>query len=537
MPDQPRRIAGRYEISPLDGGGMATVWRGYDTVLDRQVAIKQIRPDRHYTPAERQELAERFRREARVMAKIEHPGVPALYDAAIDYGVGDDQLERLYLVMQFVHGVTLSDILAEHGPLPVDWAVAVTAQVCTVLSYAHTIPVVHRDIKPSNVMVDHDGTVKVLDFGVAAVLGTDVTRLTETGRIIGSRDYMSPEQFHGAAVTPRSDLYAVGCLLHEMLTGDKVFDGASDPALQHVHDLPVPLREARPDVEEDIERLTLDLLAKAPDDRPSSAQAVFDRLARFLPEPDPTVSRSADDPAARGVPDPTRPYRQPLAPRRSDRTSSRPHRTPDGTGDLTERLTAADEYAAALIDDARFTQAARVAEDALEAAGTRLPPLHPQLLGLRSTYAAALFLGGDYRRALHTFDDLAGAFERAAGPDDVRVRDCRKQAAYCRAALGDVETAIAAFTTLLEEEVQRSGITRSDEALELRRQIGILLLAAQRLSEAEAVLRPLHDDLLTARGSNDDDLQDVRNLLTRIRLVPEPGDHHSQAKRNVGDVE
>jgi serine/threonine protein kinase len=265
---KPRLIADRYEITPLDGGGMATIWRGYDKTLDRLVAIKQIRSDRYHTAAQRRELAERFRREARVTAKIEHPGVPAIYDAAIDRDVSDEDsdIERLYLVMQLVNGVTLSDVLAEQGPLPVPWAVAITAQVCAVLSYAHSIPVVHRDLKPSNIMLDQGGNVKVLDFGVAAVLGTDLTQLTETGQVIGSRDYMSPEQFHGAGVSPRSDLYALGCLLHEMLTGRKVFDSASDAALQHAHEAPTPVRAFRAEVEAPIERLVLDLLEKAPEE-------------------------------------------------------------------------------------------------------------------------------------------------------------------------------------------------------------------------------------------------------------------------------
>jgi tetratricopeptide (TPR) repeat protein len=450
--------------------------------------------------------------------------VPAIFDAAIDRGIGEDDLERLYLVMQFVHGITLSDILAEHGRLPVSWAVAVAAQVCTVLSYAHAIPVVHRDLKPGNVMVGYDGTVKVLDFGVAAVLGTDVTRLTETGRIIGSRDYMSPEQFHGVAVTPRSDLYAVGCLLHEMLTGTKVFDSSRDPALQHVHEPPTPVRELCPDVPEDIERLILELLAKAPDDRPPSAQQVVDRLAPFLPVSQrPGASEVAV--ASRDLPDPTRPYRQPLAPRRSDSIEPRRRSLTAPPGDLSRRVATADEEAAALIAADRFTQAARVAEDALSAADQRLSRQHPQLLALRSTHAAALFLGGDYSRALAALEKLAEAYEEAYGPHDVRIRDCRRQAAYCRAELGDTEAALASFGALLDDEVRRHGAPRSDEALELRHQIGVLLLAAQRSRDAAAILRSLQEDLLAVRGEGDPDLRDVRELLTRIRLMN--GSDHS----------
>lgn len=238
----PRLVADRYELKALPmPGGMGLVWEGYDTRLDRPVAIKQIRADKAHTSAQRAELISRFRREAKVTAKIEHPGVPAVYDAAIDKpDDSPDGVAELYLVMQLVRGEDLRDVLAQHGALPVAWAVSVAAQVCSVLSYAHAVPVVHRDLKPSNIMIDTDGWVKVLDFGVAAVLGTDVTQITDTGRMVGTREYMAPEQFLGVGVSPRSDLYALGCVLHEMLAGKKVFDGSSDPALQHVHEDPVP---------------------------------------------------------------------------------------------------------------------------------------------------------------------------------------------------------------------------------------------------------------------------------------------------------
>lgn len=517
MSSKPRRIANRYEVSPLDAGGMATVWQGYDTVLDRVVAIKQIRPDRHDSPELRRELVERFRREARVTAKIEHPGVPAVYDAAID--LDDDDIERLYLVMQFVHGVTLADLLAERGPLPVSWAVSITAQVCTVLSHAHAIPVVHRDLKPSNIMIAYDGSVKVLDFGVAAVLDTGLTKLTETGRVVGSRDYMSPEQFYGVAVTPRSDLYAVGCLLHEMLTGAKVFDSSSDAALQHVHEAPTPVRVLRPDVPVELERLILDLLAKAPDDRPASAADVYQRLVPFLPRSGSTVDGGAGD-YHHQLPDPTRPYRRPLAPRA---TAHPPHRPPDVTpADLPELVATAAERAAQLIEEDRFTQAATVAKEALQVVGDRLPPDQPDLLALRSTHAVALFLGGDYQRALTVLERLADAYERLAGPDDSRTRDVRTQVAYCHAKLGNTEAALAAFRDLLASEQRRTGTLRSSDALELRRQIGILLLAAQRPADAVEVLRPLYEDLRATRAADDTELRDVRDLLTRARHMSGP---------------
>jgi serine/threonine protein kinase len=515
---QKRLIADRYEVHIIGGGGMATVWQGYDTVLDRLVAIKQVRPEQHHSPQRRRELADRFRREARVTAKIEHPGVPAVYDAAIDVDTSD--VEQLYLVMQLVRGHTVADLCAARGPLPVDWAVSIAAQVCVVLSYAHAIPVVHRDLKPSNLMVDGNGNVKVLDFGIAAVLGTDVTQLTQSGQILGTHDYMSPEQSRGVGVSPRSDLYALGCVLHEMLAGSKVFDGSTDhPVVQHTTDPPPALRTLRGEVDERIERLVLELLAKAPDDRPASAQEVFDRLAPFLPAP----GSAATAPAGVQANDPTRPYRQPLAPLRPAATPP-PARSPipaprdehrTVSGRLIAALAAAERQAEALIEEQSFTLAADVLRETLDSPDAQGAAGHPRVLDTRSMYAAALFLGGDFGRALRVLDDLAAAYTRLVGDRDQRVVDCRRQAAYCQVELGDTEAALAQFRHLL------AGIPddRDDDALELRLQIGILLLATNRLPDAARLLRPLQQDLIAARGPDDADAQQVRDLLARIRLT------------------
>ncbi|MEU0220984.1 serine/threonine-protein kinase, partial [Streptomyces sp. NPDC006265] len=177
MPDG-RRIAGRYELlEQFSHGGMGDVWRGYDAVLDRPVAVKLIRPQAVASPHLAEEFEKRFRREARVTARIQHPGVPQVFDAVLD-----ESYEHLFLVMELVDGVPLTAYVSpDRPPLPLSWAVAVAAQVATVLSYAHDVPVVHRDLKPSNILVARDGTVKVLDFGIAAILRTDVTKLTATG--------------------------------------------------------------------------------------------------------------------------------------------------------------------------------------------------------------------------------------------------------------------------------------------------------------------------------------------------------------------
>lgn len=189
---------------------MGDVWRGYDSVLDRPVAVKLIRRQSVTSPTIAEEFAKRFKREARITARIQHPGVPQVYDAVLD-----DTYEHLYLVMELVDGVPLTAYIQPGPqqparPLPVSWAAAVAAQVATVLSWAHDVPVIHRDLKPGNILVARDGMVKVLDFGIAAMLRTDVTKLTATGSPICTYQYMSPEQVRGGQITPRADLYALG---------------------------------------------------------------------------------------------------------------------------------------------------------------------------------------------------------------------------------------------------------------------------------------------------------------------------------------
>ncbi|MFL6052598.1 MAG: serine/threonine-protein kinase [Actinoallomurus sp.] len=199
---------------------------------------------------------------------MRHHGVPQVYDAVLDQAS-----DRLYLVMELVEGISLRSFVNPAEPLPVAWAAAMAAQISTVLSHAHAVPVVHRDLKPDNVLVADDGTVKVLDFGIAAILRTDVTKLTTTGHVIGTSQYMAPEQIRGAQITPGSDLYALGCILHELLCGQPVFTGRTDFELwqQHTSAPPRPLGELRLGVPTELERLVLDLLRKNPErsDRPT----------------------------------------------------------------------------------------------------------------------------------------------------------------------------------------------------------------------------------------------------------------------------
>ncbi|GAO09732.1 serine/threonine-protein kinase [Streptomyces lydicamycinicus] len=304
-----RVIGGRYELSALLGqGGMGQVWIGYDRRLDRRVGVKLLRPDRVAGTPDGEEMRRRFVRECRVTAQVDHPGLVTVHDA------GSDD-EDLYLVMQYVEGADLSDHLAEHDPYPWPWAVSVAAQLCAVLASVHAVPIVHRDLKPRNVMIRPDGSVVILDLGIASALDTDTTRLTHTGSPIGSPAYMAPEQAMGGAVGPHTDLYALGVLLHELLSGEVPFAGSTALGVlhRHLHEEPVPVRTLRPDVPEALEALVLRLLRKDPQARPTDAQEVYQALAPLLPTAT-TGPHATQPPPALAPMDPTRPFRQPHAP-------------------------------------------------------------------------------------------------------------------------------------------------------------------------------------------------------------------------------
>ncbi|GAA2588463.1 serine/threonine-protein kinase [Actinomadura fulvescens] len=274
----PGLLAGRYDLStPLGRGGMGQVWEGTDRQLgDRRVAVKLLTNELITARTDPEELVQRFAREAAFTARLQHPGVPAVYDAGA-YGGG------LYLVMELIEGHTIGDLIAEEGPLPVPWVAAIMAQVCAVLTLAHGRGLVHRDLKPQNLMLTGDGSAKVLDFGVATVLdAAGVPRLTKTGDTVGTPAYMAPEQLRGERVTPHSDLYAVGCVMYEMLTGRPVFEATSPHALSYKHLQETPRPIDRPDVPSQLEWLVRQLLAKEPRERPGDAREVYERLLGYV---------------------------------------------------------------------------------------------------------------------------------------------------------------------------------------------------------------------------------------------------------------
>ncbi|AUS78391.1 serine/threonine protein kinase [Actinoalloteichus sp. AHMU CJ021] len=517
-------VGGRYELrDEIGSGGMGTVWRAFDVVLDREVAVKRINPRVIGSGEGVREVAKRFQREARVTARILHHGVPQVYDAGLDSGVTE-----LYLVMELVHGVPLRAFIDPREPLPVNWAAAFGAQLATVLSHAHAVPVVHRDLKPENVLVTYDGAVKVLDFGIAAVLRPDTTRLTATGRPIGTSLYMSPEQIRGRQVTPQSDLYALGCVLYELVSGHPVFGGDSDfdRWRGHLDSVPVSLREVCANVPADLDCLVLDLLAKSPTERPADAAEVYKRLLPLLPALGSSPDVSGAVPG--GMPDPTLMFRLPNAP------GSRPD-----SGPVLERASAAGSAVAALrvprtvlrksmrdavqradalLGEERFVQAAEVLDAVIQPAGDILGAENPDVLRLRMRRAAVLVIAGEYRLARPEFDALADAFARTNGPHSGDAVECLRQSAYCRAELGQVDEALLRFSDVLDRISSERG-DGTDTAFEVRRNIGELHAARNDVDEAERTFRALRDDLVLVKGSDHEETRYVAELLQRLRAV------------------
>ncbi|MFI1585114.1 protein kinase [Embleya sp. NPDC020630] len=263
-----RVLAGRYELLELVGrGGMGEVWKGVDRELGRTVAVKVL-------PIEltrQEEFRQRFRREARTGAALSHHGVATLHDVGEDLD-GTDAVP--FLVMEFIDGRTLTEVLRA-GPIPIARAIAIARDVADALVHSHGVGLVHRDIKPSNVMVTSSGAVKVLDFGIAKALAETTTRLTATGLMVGTPAYLAPEQIGGDAVDARADIYSLGCLLYELLTGRPPFSADSPFAVmnQHLTKTPPAPSALRTDIPERVDAVTLLALAKAPDQRYGDAAA------------------------------------------------------------------------------------------------------------------------------------------------------------------------------------------------------------------------------------------------------------------------
>ena len=272
MAEVPNLLGGRYEVGDLLGrGGMAEVHRGYDTRLGRPVAIKMLRSEL----ARDNTFLSRFRREAQAAAGLNHSSIVAVYDHGEDVAVeaGGAQVKVPYIVMEFVDGRTLRDVITERGSLPPAEALRMTEGVLDALSYSHRGGIVHRDIKPANVMIGVDGSIKVMDFGIARAMADANATMTQTSAVIGTAQYLSPEQAQGQSVDERSDLYSTGCMLYELLTGRPPFlgDSAVSIAYQHVGEQPLPPSRLIEGISEDLDAVVLHSLAKQREARYQSA--------------------------------------------------------------------------------------------------------------------------------------------------------------------------------------------------------------------------------------------------------------------------
>ncbi|MEV0410465.1 protein kinase [Streptomyces sp. NPDC050448] len=281
---------GRYQLRDLLGaGGMASVYLAYDSALDRQVAIKTL----HSDLGREQSFRERFRREAQAVAKLSHTNIVSVFDTGegeVTFsgpGAGDAAVMP-YIVMEYVEGQPLGSVLdadiRQYGAMPADKALKVTADVLAALETSHEMGLVHRDIKPGNVMMTKRGVVKVMDFGIARAMQSGVTSMTQTGMVVGTPQYLSPEQALGRAVDARSDLYSVGIMLFQLLTGRIPFDADSPLAIAyaHVQEEPVAPSSINRSITPAMDALVARALKKNPNERFPTAAAMADEVARVL---------------------------------------------------------------------------------------------------------------------------------------------------------------------------------------------------------------------------------------------------------------
>ena len=306
-------VADRYELEELVGeGGMSSVFRARDTVLERRVALKVL----HEHHARDREYVERFRREARAIARLTHPNIVTVIDRGEWRG-------NQFIVFEHVEGENLKDIVEREGPLPVGRALALTHQVGRALAFAHEAGIVHRDVKPENVLIDADGTAKVTDFGIARSLDPD-DELTQTGTVLGTSDYISPEQASGEHADEASDQYSLGIVLYEVLTGEVPYPAPNlmAAAIRHLRD-PVPsVRERRPEVVPRIDAIVGRALAKRPRDRFPSVEAMTAALEACAAE-ESAVRRRAEGEDTGIMPAPA-PRQPPGKPRRRGGGRPRP---------------------------------------------------------------------------------------------------------------------------------------------------------------------------------------------------------------------
>lgn len=298
--EEPRRLGGRYELSHVLGrGGMAEVYLAHDTRLGRTVAVKTLRADLARDPS----FQARFRREAQSAASLNHPAIVAVYDTGEDYV---DNISIPYIVMEYVDGSTLRELLHSGRKLLPERTLEMCIGILQALEYSHRAGIVHRDIKPANVMLTRTGQVKVMDFGIARAMGDSGMTMTQTAAVIGTAQYLSPEQAKGEQVDARSDLYSAGCLLYELLSVRPPFVGDSPVAVayQHVREEPQPPSNFDPEITPEMDAIVLKALVKDPDYRYQSADEMRADIEAYLDGQPVAAAATMGAAGGYGYPDP-----------------------------------------------------------------------------------------------------------------------------------------------------------------------------------------------------------------------------------------
>lgn len=550
-------IQGRYRLRERIGrGGMGDVWRAVDESLGRKVAVKCLKP---LTPGADTAMArvmeERFRREARLAAALQHRGVTVVHD----FGEHDG---GLFLVMELLEGRNLAQILEDNAgrPLLVPDITDIAEQVASALAYTHEQGIVHRDLKPANVIRLADGAVKICDFGIAR-LGHDpsvTARLTSVGIAVGTPHYMSPEQIGGGdAVDHRTDLYSLGCVLYELATGAPPFD-TGDPwaiLLAHRDTVPEPPRSHRPDLPAELDRLIQDLLAKDPDARPQNAADVGGRLkamTRATPFPGTPVAppqsgawSSGSLPSwADGITAGTRVQRATsrdgLPSELTGSWSALPvSHAPTPSPELRGVLAGRHDAAIGLGRLGRWQEA----EGALRAVAAEraeiLGPGHPDTLASQYELGFCLRRLGRTEDALNTYQHVAAARERVLGPEHTDTLVVRQEVAYVLGRLGRHQEAQQAYVGVLAARERSQGPDHPD-TLRCRHNLAFSLARLGRLEESYAaaaavadarsrVLGPAHPETLVTR-------QEVAYVLGRLGRWSEALDAYRQIAEARADA-
>ncbi|SCG69901.1 Protein kinase domain-containing protein [Micromonospora inositola] len=462
----PQTIGQRYELSgPPLRGGMGDLYRAYDLSLDREVAVKLMRADLA-DDDQRTELVRRFRREARLLARMRHPGTPAVFDTGEDDG-------RPFLVMEYVEGATLRNLIDEVQPVPRDWTVYVIAQICAVLARAHELSLVHRDLKPDNVLLCADGTVKVVDFGLAIVTDSSSTHLTPPGVVTGDWRYRAPECDLGIA-SSRTDLYAVGRILEELLE--------QTPA------------------DDDLWELAALLTHNRPQDRPKDATDVLAPLTPLLRRPSPLPGFVTAT-------------------------------TPEGYVETTTGLTGGasrrgqtghPEWTPAALRRIRASAAEHAEQGrpgrAVDLLRTVLDDPHaPEdaLMDVRRDLANLLVEAGETGDALRACNDALTVMTRRLPEDHPAVVSLRLTLARLHARAGDVTTAADLYATVAED-LGGQASTRSERATATR-ELAIMQAGAGDRAGAEAILTGLLADLRDAAHVDDEQVIATVDALMLVR--------------------